>query len=268
MNASIAKLIQEVEKIQLALLGEPEHLQLSRFKEMLAALPEGLRRAALPIVQITQQVLRSGEAIMAKIKVLFLAADPTDKSKLRLGEESRSIAERVRASDGRDSIEFVQHWAVRPTDLLQVLNESRPHIVHFAGHGNTGGLAFVGAAPNSMEVIDTALIRDLFAKMRDNIRVVLLNSCYSEAQALAIVENIDHAIGMSTKIGDTAAIEFAAAFYGAIGFQRSVQEAYDQAILALRLHKIPEEHTPVLHSRAGADPAATNLLHSESTRQG
>ena len=49
--------------------------------------------------------------------------------------------------------------------------------------------------------------------------------CFSAPQAEAITQLIDCAIGMNEAIGDQAAITFAAAFYRAVGFGRSVKTA-------------------------------------------
>ncbi|GAC1392724.1 MAG: hypothetical protein NVSMB38_17280 [Ktedonobacteraceae bacterium] len=48
---------------------------------------------------------------MDKIKVLFLSANPTNTSWLKLDEEIRSISEKIRASEHRESIELVSNWA-------------------------------------------------------------------------------------------------------------------------------------------------------------
>ena len=58
-------------------------------------------------------------------------------------------------------------------------------------------------------------------------RIVVLNACHSRAQAEAITEYIDCAIGMQRAVRQDAAVAFAAAFYGAIAFGRSVHEAFD-----------------------------------------
>jgi len=96
--------------------------------------------------------------------------------------------------------------------------------------------------------------------MKDNIRVVLLNSCYSEFQAQSIAEVIDCAIGMKGPISDKAAISFAAAFYRAIGFGKSVKNAFDQAIVQLKLENIPEEGTPQLLIRDGVNASEVILV--------
>src|SRR5438477_1288375 len=73
------------------------------------------------------------------IKILFLAANPTNTNQLRLGEEVRTIQEKLRVSDHRDSFKLEQEWAVRVGDIQQHLLRHQPHIVHFSGHGSIAG---------------------------------------------------------------------------------------------------------------------------------
>ena len=65
---------------------------------------------------------------------------------------------------------------------------------------------------------------------------------------------------MDQAIGDDAAITFAAAFYQAIGFGRSIKVAFEAGKAALLLDGIPEENTPVLLVRAGVDPDQVILV--------
>ncbi len=100
----------------------------------------------------------------------------------------------------------------------------------------------------------------LFTTLKDNIRLVILNACYSQPQAEAIVEVVDCAVGMNQAIGDRAAITFAASFYRAIGFGRSVKEAFDQGNTALMLEGIPEQETAELLSRSGINASEVVLV--------
>src|SRR6266852_3036665 len=119
-----------------------------------------------------------------RVKILFLAANPKDSSKLRLDEEIREIRGQVRAAEFRDSFELLSRWAVRPLDLLQALNEVQPHIVHFSGHGNRmAELILEDDYGNTKPTSEAALV-SLFKTVKDNIRLVVLNACHSEAQAL------------------------------------------------------------------------------------
>jgi hypothetical protein len=196
-----------------------------------------------------------------KIKVLFLAADP-GTNKLKLDDEIREITNKIRDSTYRDSIELISSWAIRPDDLLQALNEFKPGIVHFSGHGNSNGEIVVKDLNGSPKALSTEAIKSLFTTLKDNIRVVILNACFSKPQAEAIAELIDCSIGMKMEIGDDAAIVFSSAFYRAIGFGRSIQEAFEQAKTALLLEGIPEENTPVLLAKPGIDPTKIRLLRS------
>jgi hypothetical protein len=198
---------------------------------------------------------------MSKIKVLFLSANPSSEPKLMLDEEIREITDKIRGSLHRDSLDLVSLWAVRPDDLLQALNEHRPHVVHFSGHGSPfDEIILLDRAGQPKPVPKEALV-SLFRTLRDNIRLVVLNACFSKPQAEAISELIDCTIGMNKQIGDEAAIAFAASFYRAIGFGRSVQDAFDQAKTALLLEGIPEEKTPELLARSGVNASEVFLVN-------
>lgn len=192
---------------------------------------------------------------MSKIKILFLAANPQSTTPLGLDEEIRAITQKIRSADYRDYLELVSAWAVRPDDLLQYLNEHKPHIVHFSGHGSTKGEIVLVDNQQRSKPVNTSALKALFSTLKDNIQIVVLNACYSRLQAEAIMEEIDYVIGMSDVIGDEAAIIFAASFYRAIGFNRTVQEAFDQARTALLLEGIPEENTPELLVSSGVNPS-------------
>ena len=192
---------------------------------------------------------------MDKVKVLFLAANPAGTQPLKLDEEIRQITAKVRASEHRDSLELVSRWAVRPDDLLQALLEVKPHVVHFSGHGSSAAeLILLDDQGNPKPVSQEALVH-LFRTLKDNVRVVVLNACYSRPQAEAIAETIDCTVGMNRPIGDEAAIVFAASFYRAVGFGRSVKEAFELGKAALLLEGIPEDQTPELLTRPGVDAA-------------
>lgn len=180
-----------------------------------------------------------------QIVVLFLASNPRDLKPLSLDEEVRSITEMIRKSDHRDAVRLESRWAQRPLDLLQALNELRPRVVHFSGHGNEDNIAFQDDS-GSTKLVSTAAIVSLMAAAASDIQLVFFNTCKSQAQAEAVVAHVPAAIGMTTLIGDHAARVFSAQFYSAIGFGLSVNKAFAQARTALLLEGITEESTPRL----------------------
>jgi hypothetical protein len=204
-----------------------------------------------------REYLRSN--IKMKIKILFLAANPKDSGQLRLGEEVRSIQERLRLSRERERLVFEQEWAVRVTDLQSLLLRHQPHIVHFSGHGsNAGKIILEDYAGRSKELPPDSL-KKLFSTLKDNIRCVVLNACYSESQADAIAQSIDCVIGMAASIKDESGVAFSAGFYQAIGFGRSIQTAFELGCGQIDLESLGDQEVPRLISTR-AEPMDTVYL--------
>ena len=189
--------------------------------------------------------------------ILFLAANPANTNPLRLDEESREIDAGLRRARQRDGFEFRQSWAVRPQDLQRAILDYDPQIVHFAGHGaGEQGLVLEDEAGNAQPVSAEAL-GSLFG-LYPQVECVLLNACYSELQAEAIVKHVQYVIGMKQAIGDKAAITFATAFYDALGAGKPIDFAFNSGCTAIQLAGIAEHLTPVLSCRAprGGDQPA------------
>jgi len=178
------------------------------------------------------------------VKILFLAADPSNEARLRLQKEYRDIEEKLNLSAQRGFLLDLR-LAVRTTDIIQVLLDTRPQIVHFSGHGQkSGNLCFEDEIGKSKPVAPDALAA-LFKLLANQVNCVILNACYSEKQACEIVKYIPFVIGMSRSISDKAAIAFAVGFYTALGAQESVEEAYKYGCVQIQLERCPEHLTPV-----------------------
>lgn len=181
-----------------------------------------------------------------RTNILFIAANPLDTDRLRVDEESREIEAAVAAAQYRDQFVFEKQYATRAADLQRLLLKYRPQIVHFSSHGSAASeIVLEDEHGNAFAVPATALNR-LFAFFRPNIRCVVLNACYSEQQAAGIAGCVDCVVGMSSAIGDTAAIAFSTTFYQALAYGQTVQAAFDQACLQIDLLAIEEGATPRL----------------------
>jgi hypothetical protein len=190
---------------------------------------------------------------MKKIKVLLLAANPVDTGTLRLGNEARAIFDQVEMGSRRQEFEIINQLAVRASDLQRILFKYEPDIVHFSGHGSkVGEIVLQDDLGHSKQVKKEALTR-LFTLHKGNIRVVFLNACFSKDQATAISDVIDYTIGTNKEVGDNAAIVFAAAFYRALAFDRSVNFAFESAQAELDVQSIKGSDTPEFFVRKGVD---------------
>ncbi len=187
------------------------------------------------------------------IKILILAANPKDTDPLRLGEEVRAIRERLRLAELRDQFVVEQEWAVRVTDLQGHLLQHKPHVVHFGGHGSQAEEIILEDVKGQSRPVSPGALKRTFEVPKDNIRCVVLNACYTEAQAKGIAESIDCVVGMTRAIGDESAIAFAASFYQALGYGRSVQEAFDLGCRQIDLGGLEDEDVPKLVIATGVD---------------
>lgn len=182
-----------------------------------------------------------------KITVLFAAADPTDASRLRLGEELRNIQQMLQIARYRDQYNLVTRTAMRVQDLTQAILDEKPRIFHFSGHGTAVGAICLEDVNGRTHEVDPEALASLF-RVAKGVECVLLNACFSGIQAAAIARVVPYVIGMKKEIGDPAAIAFSRGFYQALGAGRSIPDAYEFGIVQLDLSNIPESLTPELLS--------------------
>jgi hypothetical protein len=228
-------------------LKRQQDVQQRQFREMTTSLShhESLHRQTIARVDLLS-------ALPDEILVAFFATDPATASdrRLLLDEEVRDIQRNIRLSDHRDAVKLESRWALRPGDIMQYMNELQPTIVHFSGHGTNQDELVLQDRSGNAAFVSLASIVGMFEHF-DSVRLVFFNTCHSYNQAAACTEFVDAAIGMNQEIGDEAARVFAAQFYSAIGFGKSIPKAFNQAKTALMLEGIPEESTPELHLRDG-----------------
>jgi CHAT domain-containing protein len=186
-----------------------------------------------------------------KIRILFLSANPWTTSRILVDEEAREIFERIQEGRQRDKFELFKHAAARPIDLQRLLLFYQPHIVHFSGHGSKKQKIILGGAPGRGKTVHRRGLAELLALYSSHLRLVLLNACFTKTQARSISEVIDYAVGTGNGIGDRAGVAFAGAFYRALGFGKSIKEAFDSAKAELGLTRMPRAQGIELFVRNG-----------------
>jgi len=182
----------------------------------------------------------------SRIRILFLAANPSNTTRLRLDAEIRSIDQALREAQFRDRFDIRQHWAVRVADIQSYLLRHQPHIVHFSGHGSPLSGIILEDDQGKSHPVSVRALSQLFSVLKDNIRCVVLNACYSEQQAEAIAQHIDCVIGMSNAVGDTSAMSFSKAFYQALGYGKDVRTAFELGCVQIDLENLAQQDTPQL----------------------
>jgi hypothetical protein len=167
------------------------------------------------------------------MRILFLAANPSQTSSLDLEEDLRSLEQELRGVKFRDAITLMARHAVRPDDLIRHVRAYKPNVIHFSGHGSKAGIILRDDTGGYQAVEGANLKRFLEGRGVD---LVVLNACYSQGQADTIYGAVKTVVGTTDAVGDEAARRFTVAFYRAIGDGLSVGEAFRDGGDAVALH--------------------------------
>lgn len=186
--------------------------------------------------------------------ILFLAADPSDTTRIRFGEELREIQEKLQLSKLRERFELHQRMSVRPSDITQALLDVNPHIVHFSGHcTDTGSLCFENQHGQT-HLVEPKVLAVVFKQFSSSVNCVLLNTCYSDILANAIGKHVKYVIGTKQAIDDATAIAFTVGFYQALGAGYEIEEAYNLGCAQIGLESVSEYLMPVLIKKGQVQP--------------
>jgi hypothetical protein len=139
------------------------------------------------------------------------------------------------------------------------VNEVRPHVVHFSGHGDQHALAFEDN-DGTTKPLSNDQLGAVLSIASDRIRLAIFNSCDSADQAMLACEYLDAAIGMDQPVSDEASKVFAGQFYNALGFGLPLDKAFEQA--RTQVHVVLDEPVgdPRLHTATGVEASEVYLV--------
>ncbi|HRI61524.1 MAG TPA: CHAT domain-containing protein, partial [Saprospiraceae bacterium] len=150
-------------------------------------------------------------------------------ARLQTDREHRLLKAEMERGRARDQFEFLPpQFAVTIKELVRAMND-KPHIVHFSGHGSSGGI-FITTENNQSQLMPVAALQRLFRQVHGIARIVVLNACYSAEQAQIISEFGIYVVGNNLPITDPAAISFSEGFYNGLGEGKNFEDAYNDAM--------------------------------------
>jgi len=124
--------------------------------------------------------------VLEPVKILFLTANPGRDHQVRFDKEIRGIEHNILRVQKKDQIIVAKKLAVRVNDLQLYLNQERPNIVHFSGHGTEQGDIVLEDEVGNAKFVKKDALAMIFKLLKDDIQCVVLNACFSSEQAKAI----------------------------------------------------------------------------------
>ena len=194
--------------------------------------------------------------------ILFVASNATEIP----FDFARELEQLQSASNGAGgSLAVTARWSVSADELRCLLKENRPDVVHLLSPGvDPSNLGLMLDRSGQVEYVSPARLAEIFDLPREEApSLVVLNTCHSLKHAEAIAPRVGTVVGMKDTIYDTAAVEFATAFYESLAFGSSVADAFEQGRLAVARVAPDQIDTPVLLTGT-ADP--TNITVASPMR--
>lgn len=173
-------------------------------------------------------------------------------NRLALEEEFRAIVHELRLTGDRDAVELRTGWTTSIDELMRQLNSYQPTVIHFSGHGG-GRAGLVLDDDGIAQRLSPGVLPRILETAAPATRIVVLDACFDDELAEALAEVVDCVVGTTAEITDAATRKFAVAFYRALGYHRSVGNAFAQASATLALAGGSASSMPRLRARTGVD---------------
>jgi TIR domain len=190
-------------------------------------------------------------------RVHFLACD-TGRG-LDFKTQRGLISNALRQSHYATQLKLKAELDVTDSNIFDKLNKYQPHVVHISGNQNAGDVLLPTSDGGEVIISDDALAGFLSSLGRQ-VRIAIIDTCYSYSCAKRVAEVVDCALGVSDFIYDDEAIRFYEIFYQAMAAGQSVGDAHGQAVSALRFKHVPSKRIPKLCMRPGVDASQFFLV--------
>lgn len=211
-------------------------------------------------------VVREPEPEM--LRVLYLTASPLTPGldHLRVDTEVNNVLKAIRSAKHADLIDFQHRPAATVQDLVDGLNDVRPHVVHFSGHAS-GGLLFDTAdlAVPGDHLVGYDTVARLLAATDQSPMLIVLNACDTARGVDRLLEVAPVVIATDDTIQDLSSAIFAVNFYAAIAAAQSIGHAVEQAREMVSLALQLDADIISVSSVDGVDPAELRLVRLNGT---
>jgi hypothetical protein len=190
-----------------------------------------------PVVRYLEgPIVDSAKPIEAPLRLLLTGASPEDWPPLTTESELNGIVSVLSGAKPVGKVEVTRLDNLTPDQLDRALLEVKPHLFHFAGHGEwdergeVGQLVLDNGQGRSFKLADSFL--SMLLRNR-GVALVVLNACKSAlggsgwsglAHSL-VVAGVPAVVAMTAPVSDGAAAAFAGTLYAALANRYSLEQA-------------------------------------------
>ena len=171
------------------------------------------------------------------LRILVCVAEPRDLPAAGGEAEVGAIHKALEALSGRGLVEMCLVRNTQRDPLRRALDEFRPHLFHFVGHGvRNGSVSHLALerADGTTDLLSADLLLDLLGRP-GSVRAAVLNACKSDAIALALARRGMAAVGMQHAFRSEAAVCLCRSLYEALASGAPFDAAVNGARFAVRL---------------------------------
>jgi hypothetical protein len=190
----------------------------------------------------------------AALRIALLVTNPERRASLQTGVEARDIETGLKASGNWDKIDLKVSLAPTLVNLLDALNQFRPQVLHFSGHGGGGALLFDNerAGRDGGTVLNFEMVERVVSATQFRPDLLVLAACDTVDGAEVFLKSVPTVIAMADEIDDDAACAFSEQFYRSLASGASITNALTQAKLVLEHKGYQDAQLPTLLSANAA----------------
>ena len=212
-------------------------------------------KTAATAAQYQRTIIATSKTKPARIH--FLACD-TGRG-LQIKTEYEHISAALQQRQYSEQLEFKAEFDVTDSNIFDKLNNYQPNVVHISGNQNAGDVLLPTADGGEVVISDDALAGFLSSLGRQ-VRIAIIDTCYSFNCAMRVAEVVDCALGVSDEISEEEAIRFYEILYQAMAAGHSIADAHGQAVSALKFKYVRSERIPKLCVKPGKDASQFFLV--------
>jgi hypothetical protein len=157
------------------------------------------------------------------MKILYIASNPDDENTLLLEREITDLQTQF-SNSSTSGVSFTFLPGLRVERFPREISRIKPDILHISSHGSEEGLWLASEASDRV-ILTSEALREFIAIDRPP-RLVILNACNSKAMAESLIGRVSMAIGMTTEITNSAALESVRLLYERLLDGQSVSQAF------------------------------------------